>query len=105
MLRNLGLDDVPTLASNEAWTGLIEGRIGLQLADGMILRRSRVMNDYRVELIGFTDAITPRLKAFGLISCSSRPARKGPQSSPRSSTAMRWLASSTALQRLEGRRS
>jgi predicted RNA methylase len=68
MLRNLGLDDVPTLAPDEAWTGLIEGRIGLQLSDGMILRRSRVMNDYRVELIGFTDAIIPRLKALGLIS-------------------------------------
>ncbi len=68
MLRNLGLDDVPTLAPDEAWTGLIEGRVGLQLADGMILRRSRVMNDYRVELIGFTDAIIPRLKALGLIS-------------------------------------
>ena len=68
LLRKLGLDDVPTLAPDEAWTGLIEGRIGLQLADGMILRRSRVMNDYRVELIGFTDAIIPRLKALGLIS-------------------------------------
>ncbi|MER9632623.1 strawberry notch-like NTP hydrolase domain-containing protein [Mesorhizobium sp. M0228] len=68
MLRNLGVDDVPTLAPDEAWTGLIEGRIGLQLADGLILRRSRVMNDYRVELIGFTDAMVPRLKALGLIS-------------------------------------
>ena len=66
--------------------GLVEGRIGLQLADGLILRRSRVMNDYRIELIGFTDAMVPRLKALGLISeiiswklgCSSRPARKGP---------------------------
>jgi hypothetical protein len=68
MLRNLGIDHVPTLASDEAWTGLIEGRIGLQLAEGLILRRSRVMNDYRVELIGFTDAMVPRLKALGLIS-------------------------------------
>ncbi|WP_027144396.1 strawberry notch family protein [Mesorhizobium sp. WSM3626] len=68
MYRNLGLDDVPTLAPEEAWTGLIEGRIGLQLADGLILRRSRVMHDYRVELIGFTDAMVPRLKALGLIS-------------------------------------
>ncbi|MER9850005.1 strawberry notch family protein [Mesorhizobium sp. M0106] len=68
MLRNLGVDHVPTLAPDEAWTGLIEGRIGLQLADGLILRRSRVMNDYRVELIGFTDAMVPRLKALGLIS-------------------------------------
>ncbi|RUM96712.1 methylase [Pseudaminobacter arsenicus] len=68
MLRNLGIDNVPTLAADEAWTGLLEGRIGLQLADGLVLRRSRVMNDYRVELIGFTDAMVPRLKALGLIS-------------------------------------
>jgi predicted RNA methylase len=68
MLRNFGIDNVPTLAPEEAWAGLIEGRIGLQLTDGLILRRSRVMNDYRVELIGFTDAMVPRLKALGLIS-------------------------------------
>ncbi|MFI0848706.1 strawberry notch-like NTP hydrolase domain-containing protein [Mesorhizobium sp. IMUNJ 23232] len=68
MLRNLGIDHVPTLAPEDAWTGVIEGRIGLQLTDGLILRRSRVMNDYRVELIGFTDAMVPRLKALGLIS-------------------------------------
>jgi predicted RNA methylase len=66
--RNLGLDHVPRLAPDEAWTGLVEGRIGLELADGLILRRSRVMNDYRVELIGFTDAMVPRLKALGLVS-------------------------------------
>jgi hypothetical protein len=59
---------VPTLAPEDAWTGLIDGRISLQLADGLVLRRSRVMNDYRVELIGFTDAMIPRLKALGLIS-------------------------------------
>lgn len=68
MFRNLGLDDVPKLAPEEAWTGLVDGRIGLQLADGLILRRSRVMNDYRIELVGFTDAFVPRLKALGLIS-------------------------------------
>jgi hypothetical protein len=68
MLRNLGIDNVPTLAPDEAWKGLIDGRIGLQLANGLILRRSRVMNDYRIELIGFTAAMVPRLKALGLIS-------------------------------------
>ncbi|WP_137935516.1 strawberry notch-like NTP hydrolase domain-containing protein [Mesorhizobium comanense] len=67
MLRNLGIDNVPSLAPDEAWAGLVDGRIGLQLADGLILRRSRVMNDYRVELIGFADAMVPRLKALGLI--------------------------------------
>ena len=51
-----------------ATTGLDEGRIGLELADRLILRRSRVMNDYRVELIGFTDAMVPRLKVLGLVS-------------------------------------
>ncbi len=68
MLRNLGIDNVPTLAPEDAWTGLVEGKIGLQLADGLVLRRSRVMNEYRVELIGFTEAMVPRLKALGLIS-------------------------------------
>ena len=67
MLRNLGLDHVPTLAPQDAWTGLVEGKVGLQLTDGLTLRRSRVMNDYRIELIGFTDAFVPRLKALGLI--------------------------------------
>jgi len=68
MFRNLGIDHVPSLSADDAWAGLFDGRIGLQLADDLILRRSRVMNDYRVELIGFTDAMVPRLKALGLIS-------------------------------------
>lgn len=68
LLCNLGIDHVPTLSADEAWAGLLEGRIGLQLADRLMLRRSRVMNDYRVELIGFTDAMVPRLKALGLMS-------------------------------------
>ncbi|MEP9390007.1 strawberry notch-like NTP hydrolase domain-containing protein [Mesorhizobium sp. KR9-304] len=68
MFRNLGIDHVPSLSVDDAWAGLIDGRIGLQLADGLILRRSRVMNDHRIEIIGFTDAIVPRLKALGLIS-------------------------------------
>jgi predicted RNA methylase len=67
LLLNLGIDHVPTLSAEEAWDGLLEGRIGLQLTEGMILRRCRVMNDYRVELIGFTEAMVPRLKALGLI--------------------------------------
>ncbi|RWM85616.1 MAG: methylase [Mesorhizobium sp.] len=68
MFRNLGLDHVPSLSDDDAWTGVIDGRIGLQLADGLILRRSRVMNDHRIELIGFTEAMVARLKALGLIS-------------------------------------
>ena len=60
--------DRPASTAVGAWAGLVEGRIGLQLADGLLLRRSRVMNDYRIELIGFTEAMVPRLKALGLIS-------------------------------------
>lgn len=68
MLRNLGLDQVAVLAPDQAWSSLIEGRIGVQLADGLSIRRNRVMNDYRVELTGFTDAMVSRLKALGFIS-------------------------------------
>jgi hypothetical protein len=68
MYRNLGLDDVPTLSTDESWHALVEGRTALQLADGLSLRRVREMNEHRVELIGFTDATVARLKAIGLMS-------------------------------------
>lgn len=68
MYRNLGLEHVPSLTPDQAWSSLIEGRIGVQLTEGLSLRRSRVMNDYRVELIGFTEAMVARLKALGLMS-------------------------------------
>lgn len=38
------------------------------LAGNMTLRRVRVMNDYRVELNGFTDGMRDRLRSFGLFS-------------------------------------
>jgi hypothetical protein len=40
----------------------------LDLAGGMQIRRSLVMNAHRVELIGFTDGMVPQLKALGLTS-------------------------------------
>jgi hypothetical protein len=103
MLRNLGIDHVPTLAPDEAWTGLVEGGSGCS-SEGLVLRRSRVMNDYRVELIGFTDAMVPRLKALGLISeiISWKlrlfiPTGGGAAPcSPRFSIAIRWSGSPTA---------
>ena len=67
LCRNLGLDDVPTLAPDAAWQALIGGQSVLQLADGLTLRRVRVMNDYRVELSGFTPGMRERLTAMGLI--------------------------------------
>jgi hypothetical protein len=66
--------------------------IGPQLADGLILHRSRIMDDYCVGSIGFSDAMVPPLKALGLIiSCKLRlfirRPRQGPPSSPPSSIA------------------
>ncbi|CCV16349.1 strawberry notch family protein [Mesorhizobium sp. STM 4661] len=67
LYRNLGLDEIPDLSADDAWPGLVDGRISIDLADGLALRRSRVMNNHRVELSGFTDASVSRLKAMGLI--------------------------------------
>ena len=60
--------DAPMLAPDDAWTAIIDGRTFLQLQDGLQLRRVRVMNEYRVELSGFTDGMVERLKAMGLMS-------------------------------------
>ena len=40
----------------------------LDLAGGLQIRRSLVMNAHRVELTGFTDGMVPQLKALGLTS-------------------------------------
>ncbi|MBZ0229042.1 MAG: methylase, partial [Bauldia sp.] len=66
LCRNLGLEDVPDLSADEAWQALLEGKSVLQLADGLQLRRVRVMNDTRVELTGFTPGMRDRLNAMGL---------------------------------------
>jgi hypothetical protein len=46
---------------------LEQGR-ALHLADGLSLRRSMVMHAGRLELVGFTEGMVPRLKALGLMS-------------------------------------
>jgi hypothetical protein len=56
----------PELSPEDAFTGLLGGRMVLHLADGMQLRRVRVMHAHRIELIGFTDAMRDRLSAYGL---------------------------------------
>jgi hypothetical protein len=58
----------PAIAPADAWNALLEGRTVLQLEDGLELRRVRVMGEFRVELLGFTDGLVDRLKAMGLIS-------------------------------------
>ncbi len=60
--------DTPTLSPADAWTAVLDGRTILELADGLQLRRVKVMGEFRVELIGFTDGMVDRLKAMGLIS-------------------------------------
>ncbi|HEX5999824.1 MAG TPA: methylase, partial [Hyphomicrobiaceae bacterium] len=56
----------PELTPEDAFAGLMGGRMVLHLADGLQLRRVRVMYAHRIELIGFTDAMRDRLTAYGL---------------------------------------
>ena len=64
----LGVDAAPALSHQEAWSAVIERGAVLDLAGGLQIRRSLVMNAHRVELTGFTDGMVPRLKALGLTS-------------------------------------
>jgi hypothetical protein len=67
LCRNLGLDDVPDLSPEQAWQLLIDGKSVVHLADGLQLRRVRVMNEHRIELTGFTPGVRDRLTAMGLM--------------------------------------
>ena len=58
--------DAPTLTSDDAFAALLEGRTVLDLAEGLQLRRVRVMGAGRIELSGFNDTMRDRLKAYGL---------------------------------------
>jgi hypothetical protein len=44
----------------------MDGRTVLDLAEGLQLRRVRVMGANRIELSAFTDTMRDRLKAYGL---------------------------------------
>ncbi|RVB80644.1 MULTISPECIES: strawberry notch family protein [unclassified Mesorhizobium] len=55
-----------SITARDAFTGLIDGRTILDLAEGLQLRRSRVMGVNRIELSGFTDTMRDRLSAYGL---------------------------------------
>ncbi|MER8788367.1 strawberry notch family protein [Mesorhizobium sp. M0983] len=57
---------VATLSPEAAFTALLDGRTILDLAEGLQLRRSRIMGVWRIELSGFTDAMRERLTAYGL---------------------------------------
>ena len=56
----------PTLTPDTAFAALLEGRTVLELAEGLKLRRVRVMGAHRIELSGFSDTMRDRLRAYGL---------------------------------------
>ncbi|MBK3665050.1 strawberry notch family protein [Bradyrhizobium diazoefficiens] len=58
----------PTLPPADAFAALLEGRTVLDLAEGLRLRRARVMGAHRIELADFTDTMRDRLRAYGLFS-------------------------------------
>ena len=65
--RNLGID-APKISNEDAWGLIMDGKVTAHLADGLSLRRVRVMNEHRVELSGFTSGLVEALKARGLMS-------------------------------------
>ena len=68
--------NTPALTAASAFAALMEGRIVLDLGEGLQLRCVRVMGANRIELSGFTVTMRDRLKAYGLfheiISCKLR---------------------------------
>ena len=55
-----------TLTPDDAFATLLGGSTVLDLAEGLQLRRVRIMGVHRIELSGFTDAMRDRLRAYGL---------------------------------------
>ncbi|MBN8483818.1 MAG: strawberry notch family protein [Sphingomonadales bacterium] len=60
--------DTPELSPPQALALMREGHTVLDLADGLRLRRSRLMQVSRIELTGFAPTAVDRLKAMGLFS-------------------------------------
>jgi len=55
-----------TLTAGDAFAALLDGSTILDLAEGLQLRRVRIMGAHRIELSGFTDTMRDRLRAYGL---------------------------------------
>jgi hypothetical protein len=66
--RNFGLDQAEVITAGQVWQSLLGGSVVVALAGNMTLRRVRVMNDYRIELSGFSDGMRDRLRSIGLFS-------------------------------------
>jgi hypothetical protein len=60
--------DRPVLEPASAWSAILDAGTILQLDGRLEVRRVRLMNDYRIELTGFTDSMRESLKAIGLVS-------------------------------------
>lgn len=56
------------LSTEQAWKAVLDGSSIVGLAGNMTLRRVRVMNDYRVELTGFSVGMRDWLRSIGLFS-------------------------------------
>ncbi|MGE0767959.1 MAG: strawberry notch-like NTP hydrolase domain-containing protein [Hyphomicrobiaceae bacterium] len=63
---NAALTGTTDLTADAAHAALVDGRTILDLAEGLQLRRVRVMGVNRIELSGFTEAMRDRLRAYGL---------------------------------------
>jgi len=63
---NAATTGAASLAPADAFMALMDGRTILDLAEGLQLRRVRVMGAQRIELSGFTDTMRERLSAYGL---------------------------------------
>jgi len=59
---------VASITPNAAFAALLDGKTVVWLAESMQLRRARVMGANRIELIGFSEAMRDRLRAYGLFS-------------------------------------
>jgi predicted RNA methylase len=55
-----------SIGPGDAFAALLEGRTVFDLAEGLKLRRVRVMGAHRIELSGFTDTMRDRLRTYGL---------------------------------------
>jgi hypothetical protein len=60
--------EAPALSPRETIAAVMRDGASLVLAEGLVLKRSLVMNRQRLELIGFSDSFVERLKALGLTS-------------------------------------
>jgi predicted RNA methylase len=66
--QSFGAGAAPALSPQEGWSAVIDRGAVLDLAGDLRIRRSLVMNAWRVELTGYADGAVPQLKALGLTS-------------------------------------